>query len=241
MFRTLWGNFSRSQKVVAIVMAQVVVILILVSCLMVAFRPKTHVEVQDGGDNSIPEDSWTGMKNELWYLIQNNVEDVTRSKIDDAVIREGTYEETTEDDITTATFLLDIDSLKQTYSVTISWSNTVKLSDGLAINCPRKDEMKYPETVCYGMYNDSYSLDLYLPHDLVVSENGKEYNYGAIYEGEDVNEIDTVLLVCDENKARKLADEYIASIPIDLSGYKINYEIMSDVDCFDEYDEEDDE
>ena len=234
MFKNLMDNLSKSQKIGIAVIMQVIVIIMIVACVKWAVAPQPRVDIVNENETSIPDDRWQGIKNEVWYLIQNNVPDVTRADVDDAVIREGSYEESTENDITTATFLLDIDSLKQTYFVTVSWSKTVELSDYLTINCPPKSEMKYPETVCYGMYNNTYSLDLYLPYGVSpnVSDDSPAAPYYYITGDEDDKSIDIMVSVCDADKYKGEAIDYLESTPIELDKYTINYEINSiDVEC----------
>ncbi len=239
MFQTLRQNLTKNQKIGIIVIIQIIIIMLIVVWVNIAIQPKAHVEVVNENETNIPDSNWRGLENELWNLIQNNVSDVTQSDVDDVVIRDGTYEETTNNDITTARFLIDIDSLKQTYSVVISWSNSVELYDALSIDCPPIDQMKYPETVCYGMYNNTYSLDLYLPH--AVYPEG--YNPNAddayplapnyiIHGDEDTKTIDIEVSACDPDKFKGEALEYLSTTPINLSDYTVNYNINNtDTGC----------
>jgi hypothetical protein len=227
MFKNLIQNLTKNQKIGIAVFLQIIVIVVIVACVQWAIRPETHVEVINENDTAIPDDKWAGVKSEVWYLVKNNVADVSQSAIDDAVIREGTYEETTNNDITTATFLLDIDSLKQTYAITVSWSDKETLSDYVKVDCPPQSEMKYPETVCYGMYNNTYSLSLYLPYG--VSPDGAEDAVAAPYYyitgDEDEKTINIMVSVCDVEKYKKEAMDYLSSTPLKLDNYTIVYEI----------------
>ena len=237
MFKNLIQNLSKNQKIGIAVILQIIVIVFVIVCVKWATAPQPHVDVVNENETAIPDDRWTGIKNEVWYLIQNNVPNVTRSDVDDAVIREGTYEESTENDITTATFLLDIDSLKQTYFVTVSWSDKVALYDYMTVDCPPQSEMKYPDTVCYGMYNNTYSLDLYLPYS-VMPDNSDDTptapNY-YISGDEDDKTIDIMVSVCDAEKFKQEAMDYLNSTPIRLDEYKISYEVNSvNVECLNE-------
>lgn len=234
MFKNLIQNLSKNQKVGIAIIMQVIVIVIIVACVQWAIQPETHIEVVNENDTAIPDERWRGIKNEIWHLIKNNVSDVSQSAIDDAVIREGTYEETMNNDITTATFLLDIDSLKQTYAITVSWSNKEVLSDYMSIDCPPQSKMKYSETVCYGMYNNTYSLSLYLPYgaspDDVEDAIAAPYYY--ITGDEDEKTINIMVSVCDVEKYKKEAMDYLESTPLSLEKYTINYEINNiDVEC----------
>lgn len=234
MFKNLIQNLTKNQKIGIAVILQVIVIVFIVACVQWAIQPETHVEVINENDTAIPDDRWAGVKNEVWYLVKNNVADVSQSAIDDAVIREGTYEETTNNDITTATFLLDIDSLKQTYAITVSWSDKEVLSDYVKVDCPPQSKMKYPETVCYGMYNNTYSLSLYLPYG--VSPDDAEDDMAAPYYyitgDEDEKTINVMVSVCNVEKYKKEAMDYLESTPLNLEKYTINYETNNiDVEC----------
>lgn len=237
MFKTLMQNLSRNQKIAIVVILQLIVILIIAACVNWAFQPKQYVSVENKNSTSIPDANWNGIKNELWYLIQNNVKNADRADIDDAVIREGTYEETTANDITTATFLLDIDSLKQTYFITTSWSDKVELSDALSIDCPPIDQMKYSETVCYGMFNNTYSLDLYLPYvvypDGLDDDEGEPLAPNYMITGDEANKtLDILVSVCDVEGFKKAAWDYLNTTPIDFSDYTVNYEVNNlNVEC----------
>lgn len=230
MFKNLWVNLSRNQKIGIMIVLQVVFLGLIAGVVNQAMQPPENVEVVNESETRVPEDRWNGIKNEIWHLVENNVSDLTKANIDDAVIRDGTYEESFENDITTATFLLDIDSLRQTYKVTVSWSDKVELYDAVEINCPPKDQMKYPETVCYGMYNNTYSLDLYLPYAEYPDNNNSEEtepvapNY-IIHGDEDARIIEITVSACDAERYKKEAMGYLSSTPIKISGYLINYEV----------------
>ena len=77
-----------------------------------------------------------------------------------ADVRDGSYKETVSQGITTATFLVDIDDVKQTYIVTVSWSDgSVELSDAILISCPSESESKYPDSYCKGMYDNTDDVE----------------------------------------------------------------------------------
>lgn len=244
MLNNLINNLTKRQKIIIGIILQLFIIISLVATVNIILnteKVRTFDADGDSGMDEVPDDLELVFREQLWSVVSTNVEGLDKSELSYS-IRKDSYSANVEDGVGEAVFLVDVDSVKQTYRVSIVWSEeSGSTPDDIVIDCPRKDEMKYPETVCHGMYNDSYSLDLYLPQDLIAVENGQEHYYGAVYEGENTNEIDAVLLVCDLDKARKLADDYLGTIPLDLSSYKINYEIMKDVDCLDDFDEEDDD
>lgn len=232
MFRNLLHNLTRNQKIAVFAVAQILVIVVLAVCLNVALNPQEKIKVVSNDGWNMAEDRWQGIKRELWNLMKENIEGMATDNIDDVVIRDGTYRESTENDITTATFLVDIDSLRQTYQITAAWSDKVELYDSLAIDCPPVDQMKYPDTVCKGMFNTTASLDLYLPHDITDDDTEDGVLWAYIYGDEYNRTIDVEMAPCDIDATRKKVDDYLGSLPIDMDEYTVNYLLLkSDVDC----------
>lgn len=232
MFKTLWQNFSRSQKIIFLGVSQLVLIGLMVLLVIFLNQEKTHIVIQDDTElKAVPAAEMDSFKVILWNLISANVKDVDRSVIDDVKVRPGSYKVSTEEDITYTDFIIDIDSIKQTYTVAIQWSSKEQLPDGVIINCPTKAKMKYPETYCKGMYNDSYSFELYIPY----YEHGKNEGAAPIFsieEEEETNSIVSYISVCDFDKYKKQAEAYLKSIPIDLSAYNFRTEVNGvDVEC----------
>ena len=241
-WKVLYHNLSKSQRIGLLVLSQVLVVIIVVLMLQPVFREKEHVEVTQESDEiaaEIPMEAWKNFQSTLWQLISDTVDTVSKSVIDDAVIREGTYKKIVNGGAQSVNFIVDIDSIKQTYAVSIGWSDNIALygPDNVSIECPPKQEMKYPETVCYGMYNNTYSLDLYLPH--AVYPEGYDVNSDEpvaplyiIHGDESSKTIDVEVSMCDVEKYRKEALDYLNSLPISIDDYKINYQVNEvDVDC----------
>lgn len=238
MFKNVWQNMTKNQRIGAIVLLQLFFLAIVAGVIYWSFQPKENVEVVNENSTPIPSDYWKGVKQEVWNLLEKNVSNLTQSNIDDAVIREGTYSETYNNDIITATFLLDIESLRQTYAITVSWSKKVDVYDAIQINCPPRDQMLYPETICYGMYNNTYSLDLYLPYAVYPEGYDDDDDAGPvapnyiIHGDEEAKTIDVTVSSCDVEKYKDEAMRYLDSTPIRLSQYQINFEVNDiNVEC----------
>ena len=229
MFKTLINNLSKTQKICLLVALQIIVIVILASLVQSFTAEKSHVEIENNAEISaeIPDNAERFIKDNIWQLIKDKVADVDKNNID-VVIREGTYNEIYTDDGVQATFIVDIDSLKQSYRVSTGWSEDGSTVYEVIVNCPRADEMKYPETICYGAYNDSYSLDLYLPYSIYPEEGDEEEVVAPdvyINGDEDRKIIDVMVSKCDVDSFKKKATDYLKTLPIDLNDYTINYEI----------------
>lgn len=238
VIKTFWQNLSKIQKISFVFFLQALFIIIIIIVLNFTLQPKKHIKSISSEENftlPIPDKNIETFKNALWAVISNNVREVDRSVLDDVTIREGSYEEIEEESSRMASFIVDIDSIKQTYKVSISWVTDSKsgLYDDVAIDCPPQSQMKYPETICRGMYNNTYSLDLYLPYQ-IDSPYKDEYEYAGpevyIYGDESTHTITVSLAPCnnaEENK--KKANDYLQTIP-NLKDYQVEYVLQSGVD-----------
>ncbi|MBR2766658.1 hypothetical protein IKD67_01040 [Candidatus Saccharibacteria bacterium] len=232
MLRTFWDNLSRAQKIGLLAIVQLLFIVVLVLLVQSFTREKSHVEIEDQAvaENDIPENAEEFIAENIWSIVSSKVADVSSNDIKDVVIREGTYEETQNKDGTvSASFIVDIDSLKQTFTVGVAWSKDGKTVYEPIIDCPPLELMKYPETVCYGAYHNTYSLDLYLPHLVYPENRGKSGVSSApnimITGDQEKKSLNIMVSVCDEERFKKEAWEYLNTLPIDFSDYTVNYEV----------------
>lgn len=227
MFKVFWNNLSKMQKIGLVVLAQGLVVIVLVLLVQSFAAEKSHVEIESGSvsENGIPKNAEDFISENIWMIIKSRVADVTRNDIDDVVIREGTYTETVnEDGSIAASFIVDIDSLKQTFTVSTGWSKNGNEVYETIVDCPPLNLMKYPETVCYGAYHDTYSLDLYLPYTIMASHNDEAVDV-YIEGNEEEKEILISVANCNPGKLKNQAMEYLKSTPIDLSKYRITYDV----------------
>ena len=231
MFKNLIDNLSKGQKIGILVAGQIIVVVLIVLTVLAFTSGRDYVKIEDTAGNDVPENAKEYIADNIWAVIKDNVVDVTRNDIDDVVIREGTYEETEmEDGSVQASFIVDIDSLKQSYTINTGWSKDRNTVYEVIVDCPTIDKMKYPETVCYGTYNNTYSLNLYLPYAMYPEDydaENDEVMAPEVYIDGDESErtIDVMVSVCDAEKYIKKAMEYLDTIPIDLNSYTVKYEI----------------
>ena len=234
MFRNLLDNLTKNQKIGLVVIGQVLVIVVLALLVQTFTREESAVEIEQGSLAGVdmPVNVREFTEENLWTIISSNVEGVDKNKIKDAVIREGTFETLENSDGSiSASFIVDIDSLKQTYIVSTGWTKKGEILD-MAVDCPPIGQMKYPETVCYGAYHNTYSLDLYLPYVMYPEGFDDDEaeplapNY-MITGDEESKTLDILVSVCDVDKFKKEAWDYLKTVPIDFSNYTVNYEINS--------------
>ena len=78
----------------------------------------------------------------------------------DIYIRDDTFIETEADGVYLTDFIIDIDELKSSYTVSYVFPNEAATALNPVFDCPTLTEMKYPETECVGMYNSSAAMKL---------------------------------------------------------------------------------
>ena len=153
------------------------------------------------------------LKAQLYRVILLNP-DIKNSEISDAVLRDNSYSEETKDGITTANFIVDIDSIKQSYTISFSWSETEELSDSILIECPNIFESKYPNSYCIGMYTTSDSPELYLPYQ-GTTNSGVSYQINFKFYTGDEPFIEVSTKDCQNlNEAKAAAEVWLNTTPL---------------------------
>ena len=237
MLKTIWQNLSKIQKIGSIIILQALVILLVASILKSTLRPRDHIEVDDGAEilSNMPSAERELYENELWNVIIAHTEGLDNSIVKEAIIREDSYTEEidSENGVSKVSFLIDIDSIRQTYKVYAGWTKNEPFTVSPVIECVSVKESKYPDSICFGTYNNTYSLDLYLPWK-IESPYKNEYSYAVpeVYiDGDEINHTITAYIVpcnnLEENK--KKANNYIQTIP-GHDNYKIEYVVGDHVD-----------
>lgn len=234
MFDNLKNNLSKKQKIGILIVFEIIFLIFIIATINASNVEKTHVNIENPNESSIPNNAKEFISKTVWNAIYTKVgEQLKTSNITDAKIREGTYKETTNDEGgKSVTFILDIDSLKQTFVVKTGWSKNASVVYETILECPPQSEMKYKETICYGTYNSTYSLNLYLPYP-TNSNSPEEYISGLYIEGDETKKTITIHIIpCREEELRKKALEYLNSTPIKLDEYKLEYDVNgTDADC----------
>ncbi len=136
------------------------ILIIIVSIVAIWYRDylhKTEIVEIENYPAAFSDQTKENLEVQLRRLINENL-DVPDKAFVSAVIRDGSYT-LDEGEVTTANFLVDIDEYKQTYLVSMSWSDTVEVYNNVLISCPEKSLMKYPEANCIAMYDDSQDVE----------------------------------------------------------------------------------
>ena len=230
MFKDYFQNHNINIKIITIVFIQAVVIIVLISVIHIFTREELPVQVEniDSTDTSMNTNAKDFLSEYLWQVIINATPNIDKNVINDAMIREGTYEESISyldgKKITSAKFIIDIDTLKQSYTVSMAWSD--KVAYEMSIECPPKSLMKYPETECKGMTTTTASPQLYLPYKK-EDDQGGAFHYWIKLNPKDSKEIIVQIYKCGYDEKKAEADAYLKSTGIELDKYKITYESFS--------------
>lgn len=118
----------------------------------------------------LDDNDYQKMKTVLHKLLEDKYGIAPDAPVD-ATIRESSYTDKTNGVEGTISFLLDIDSLKLTYTASVVHSSTNNLD--ISFGCPKLSASKYPETFCIA--TDNYStidveLDKKLPYSGYIDE-----------------------------------------------------------------------
>lgn len=177
-------------SVTTIVLIVVVAIIIIAMNLSAKKRYDKIVEVEgyDSLGLSISAEMKEDLGAQLYYLLKNHFDSVDDSGVIVGAIRPETANYTIEDSVEVVSFIVDIDEFEQTYNVTLSWSDSYEMDDGILIECTKKALSKYPQAKCYGMYTNSDSIGLYLPNELTL-DSGEQIIMEYGYTNEDGKEI----------------------------------------------------
>lgn len=155
-------GIKKVSPVTAIAIGMVLLIVVILTVSIVMINKRNYEEalktVSMEYPSSIPEDYRLLIGTQLKNLLVGNY-GVSQDTMIEAVVREDSYKEEIGEDLTNATFLVDIDEIKQTFVITATWSDTIVVPDGVLISCPTKAESKYPDSFCIGMYDNTDEVE----------------------------------------------------------------------------------
>ena len=103
---------------------------------------------------NIPSDERTELEKTLYSTVRmNNVSEETIQTISDAVIREGSYEQDKQNDIYKTAFIVDVESIKQSYKIENLYSKLDPEQSGLydytrLVRCVDTRDLLYGEFDC---------------------------------------------------------------------------------------------
>lgn len=176
--KEFWKNLKDWQRggiLVGVVAAIVIVVVAVI--LIIGSEPK--VEIVFNEKNNIPSGEIKKIREKLVDVIHNNTKD-----FDSTVVYRGVasdYKETSKDKTNTANFVVDFDSILESYKVSVTWPDPNDGSPNIIISCALLSG-KYPKTACMTESNSSSDITGYLPY---IGEDvaGEKYKITANYDG----------------------------------------------------------
>ena len=174
-------NLSRNKKIAIILIATIFIGIIIASIFIVKENSRTNqfgkfVKVQnyDKKIKNVPSEVKDVVESYLYNLVKkNSAEDFDPTKIPDAYIRESSDSQNynREQNVYTGTFIIDIESVKQSYKAQYSYSDTNLIDTGgdpIVLSCLPADQLKYGEFNCKDLVSEQGGLDerilQYLPY-----------------------------------------------------------------------------
>ena len=126
-------------------------------------------------------------------------------------------------DYANISFLIDIDSLKQTFRIDYISDHTKRTSPRTEITCPKVSETKYPDSICKNTLtpNISASIKSYLPYETRLPSGEKILVKKLTYKSGPQLEI--YLYSCDDKNPPVTAAESLVKTWVETIGDDRNY------------------
>ena len=173
--------------------------------------------------SSAPEEYQINTEQLIWILAERN-ESIGDLSQYSAVIREGSYSEDVEKKTRKAHFIVDIEELRYSFEVTMSWIEGGRKNEELyvEIRCPYYTDVIYPETQCIAETPEA-QIRRYLPHNEYM-ENGKLVHVEESSVGKDFRLLVKVEACKDQNildAAKNQTQEWIETLYMDSEDFAI--------------------
>lgn len=181
---------------------------------------------------SISGDMQKNIKIQLIKLLQEQNLITEKDTVNDVKIREGSFANITKltdsGNVKTSSFLIDIDSLHQTYRITAYEATNQVLPDlAVQITCPKTDEIVYSDSKCVGTYETGASVSHNIPYTANLP-SGEKYIIKSITstnKGEHILQI--YLYSCDSKdiptaETEEIVRQWVTDLGDDVDYYTYN-------------------
>ena len=175
--RDFWDRLRTWQKI-TIFFAPFIIITIIAIILTVVLNPEPNVRINFSEKTNIPSSEIKKVRTKLVQTLRNNTADFNAQTIYEGEARG--YSEVVADGITTASFIVDFDSIQESYFVSVFWPDAEGGSQNVSVSCPLLDS-KYPNTACNTEWNSTRFIESYLPYIGEISF-GKKYKLDTGYD-----------------------------------------------------------
>jgi hypothetical protein len=224
---------KRGQLTIGIVGLFIAIIVIWALLLATTQNRRTNLQNFDKFLSNAP----ISEREEMSVMLNNIITANTSKGVSwgDAAIREDTFVSYYDDehDIHYSQFVVDIESIRQSYFIEYQWSNSAQLPNGIIIRCPTLSQMIYETFECNTAYSSTDPILQYLEYE--------EYRFSVSYIDATENKTrlhsDIYLYVDDteENKSEDAIERYknkvvewIESLGLNPSVYIIEYSVIRD-------------
>jgi len=190
------------------------------------------------------EDTLDYIKHALFTTVNLNTDQPVESRsITDIVVREGSFSQKYDEDrsIHTVEFIVDIESLKQSYRASYQWSDENRYSEhidewGTAVRCLPVDELIYGDFDCRDLFTEMSSVNGDSKLESILPHRSEFYTIRS-YPGEgDGHAVISIQIMSNNNSERtqkrfntykKEATDWLESQDIELDTYTIEYRNFS--------------
>ena len=159
-------------------------------------------------------------------LINANVVEDNKSGIK-AMIRNSSYSEKRDGDMTQYSFLVDMDEPRMTYQLSFALVDGKGFYEAPIVECPEPTLMKYPEEDCSGGRTSTMSVTLgkYLPYYFHL-DSGQFVTVTSVYSVEEPNNLNVRVSSCGDksviDKTRAEIEAWILELGYEPERYKIS-------------------
>ena len=241
--QNFWQNTTTIQKIILFTIPIFFLVIIILSLVFLINPPINYdQELLDSAkhitiDNfdeiapNMPEFYKLATRGAIWINLRdfNSTPEDTYAS---AQIRTDSYkvENNTGDGINTSSFIVDIPSLEQSFSISFSWLTNTKIPTEWLINiyCPHYTDVIYPNTICKISNTQLDNLPEYLPTNLDdnVHLSLQKYNQYGAHPNQSYLSVD--ITTCDftetyYNSIKEFVNSWLRERFIDPNGFLIEY------------------
>ena len=179
--KNFWQNIDAKAKVLLTIVAVVVLVIAVWSVIMLIPEAQMdrRVTVTNYSDEnvSVPRGYQQYISERIGDILRKSTM-LDETETADGKIREGTYSESTDGDIVTAAFIVDVESVKQSFDVKVIWLKGKDIGDdpNVTITCPYYTDVIYTDTKCQ-VTTPENQLKRYLPHYDYIDDTKYAVNY----------------------------------------------------------------
>ncbi len=156
MFENL-SNMSKSMKITIAVIVVIILSIVGVSIATLVMNNSYPIVIKnlEQYTKSLPSED----KKAIQIATKNFLESQKFTIPEDLYIRDNTYSESKENnELKSVSFIIDSDTLKQSYKISHVPVRFESTSVNPVIDCPELDKVKYEDSNCVGMYNSTKLL-----------------------------------------------------------------------------------